>query len=76
MQLSLLMLILVGMVLLEAYKISKDPQYLRYSEKCANALIYGQHPEGGWHYFIDFDPQGINKYYEEIKSRPTINNES
>ncbi|MCK4343685.1 MAG: pectate lyase [Bacteroidales bacterium] len=58
----------VGMVLLEAYKISKDPQYLKYSEKCANALIYGQHPEGGWHYFIDFDPQGINKYYEEIAS--------
>ncbi|MCK4465193.1 MAG: hypothetical protein KAU83_05725, partial [Bacteroidales bacterium] len=58
----------VGMVLMHAYKVTGDSLYLRYAKKVANALIYGQHPEGGWHYLIDFDPKGIKKYYEEIAS--------
>lgn len=59
----------MGMVMLKAYEITKDPDYLQYAKKIANALIYGQHKEGGWHYFIDFDPQGIEEYYEDIASQ-------
>lgn len=58
----------VGMTLLEIYLITKDETYLHYAERVANALIWGQHPSGGWHYFIDFDPTGIEEYYEKIAS--------
>ena len=51
----------VGMMLLDTYKTTGDPEYLEYSQKAANALIWGQHPSGGWHYFIDFDMTGVRK---------------
>jgi len=35
----------------------------------AGALIRGQHPAGGWHYFIDFDPAGTRRYYQEFFTR-------
>ena len=59
----------VGMMLLDAYKATDDPLYLRYAEKAANALIWGQHPSGGWHYFIDFDMSGVQKWYDEVGSK-------
>ncbi len=59
----------VGEVLLEAYQATQDSSYLKYAEKVAEALIWGQHPLGGWHYFIDFDPAGIPKFYQEVASR-------
>ncbi len=59
----------VGMMLLDAYRATGDTQYLRYSEKAANALIWGQHPLGGWHYFIDFDMTGVQKWYDEVLSK-------
>jgi len=59
----------VGEMLLEAHRVTGDLQYLKYAEQVAAALIWGQHPSGGWHYFIDFDPSGIRKFYEEVASQ-------
>ncbi|MFC1573623.1 pectate lyase [Candidatus Latescibacterota bacterium] len=59
----------VGMMYLEAYRITGDRIYLEYAERAADALIWGQHPAGGWHYLIDFDMPGLKKWYDEIASR-------
>lgn len=32
-------------------------------------MIYGQRPGGGWHYFIDFDPKGLEEWYKKEASR-------
>lgn len=58
----------VGLMLVEAYKVTGDRQYLTYADRVAGALIYGQLPCGGWHYFIDFDPAGVQRYYDEFFS--------
>jgi len=59
----------VGMVLIKAFQATGDTEYLRYAENVASALIYGQHSSGGWHYLIDFDPSGLQKWYDEVGSR-------
>jgi len=59
----------VGRVLLDAYRTTRDRAYLRHSQRTANALIWGQHPTGGWHYFIDFDMAGVAKWYEQVASK-------
>jgi pectate lyase-like protein len=59
----------VGEMLLEAHQGTGDAQYLKYAGRVAEALIWGQQPSGGWHYFIDFDPAGIPKFYEEVASQ-------
>ena len=53
----------MGELMLRAAGATGDPEYLRMAGKIASALVYGQRPEGGWHYFIDFDPRGIPEYY-------------
>ena len=59
----------VGRVFLDAYTTTGDEDYLRYAKAAANALIAGQHPTGGWHYFIDFDPAGVQDWYERVASK-------
>lgn len=59
----------MGYLFLEAYEATGDQIYLEYAKKAANALIYGQHPMGGWHYFIDFDMHGIEEWYKQVASR-------
>lgn len=59
----------VGELLLDIYETTGDPKYLEYAEKVAQALIWGQHPAGGWHYFIDFDMPGIRKWYDNVASK-------
>ncbi len=59
----------VGEMFLEAYELTDDDTYLKYAERAANALIYGQHPLGGWHYFIDFDMPGLEKWYRDVFSQ-------
>ena len=54
----------VGQVMLDAYEATKDGYYLDSARKAADALVFGQHPLGGWHYFIDFDPAGTPDWYE------------
>lgn len=59
----------VGLALLEAYATTKDEYYLHQAERVADALTQGQHPSGGWNYFIDFDPEGLPAYYENFFSK-------
>ena len=59
----------VGTILLDIYKTTGDPEYLEYSKKAAHALIWGQYPSGGWHYFIDFDMSGVQKWYDDVFSK-------
>jgi len=59
----------VGEMLLDAYEVTGDTDYLEYAERTAHAIIWGQHPAGGWHYFIDFDMPGIRRWYDEVGSK-------
>jgi len=59
----------VGYMFLRAYKVTGDTEFLEYAKRAADALIWGQHPEGGWHYFIDFDMTGVQKFYDEVLSK-------
>jgi PelA/Pel-15E family pectate lyase len=59
----------VGQVLLDAYEATRDDYYLNAARKAADALVFGQHPLGGWHYFIDFEPSGLPEWYETQASR-------
>ncbi len=59
----------MGHLFLDMFDATGDRAYLEYAKKAADALIYGQHKLGGWHYFIDFDPQGLETYYEEVSSQ-------
>jgi len=54
---------LVGMTYLDAYDVTGDRFYLESARQAADALIAGQQALGGWHYFIDFDPKGLNEWY-------------
>jgi PelA/Pel-15E family pectate lyase len=56
-------------VFLDAFRVTGDSAYLDYAERAADVLVYGQHPAGGWHYFIDFDMPGLKKWYDEVASR-------
>ena len=55
----------MGHIFLDMYEATGDEEYLIYAKKAANALIYGQHPLGGWHYFIDFDMKGLEGWYRD-----------
>ena len=44
----------MGHVFLDAYHATADEYYYRAAEQVAGALIWGQHPSGGWNYVIDF----------------------
>lgn len=60
---------LVGQVMLYAYEATGDRYYLDVARKAADAVVFGQHPLGGWHYFIDFDPKGVPEWYESQASK-------
>jgi len=59
----------VGQVMLDAYQATGDRYYLDVARKAADALVFGQHPLGGWHYFIDFDPRGVPEWYQTQASK-------
>ncbi|MBT4484150.1 MAG: pectate lyase [Candidatus Latescibacteria bacterium] len=59
----------VGEILLRAFDLTGNEFYLTNSKKAANAIIWGQHPLGGWHYFIDFNTAGIRQWYKEDSSK-------
>ncbi len=51
----------MGHLFLDAYHATGDDYYYRAAEKAAEALIWGQHPSGGWHYMIDFGGEASMK---------------
>jgi len=60
---------MVGMAYLEAYDATRDRFYLDAAKKAADVLVFGQTPEGGWHYFVDFDPAGLESWYADKASK-------
>lgn len=56
----------MGHLFLDIYDATGDKDYLEYAQKAADALIYGQHPLGGWNYLIDFDQNGLEEWYEKV----------
>lgn len=44
----------MGHVFLDAYHATGDEYYYQAAEQVAAALIWGQHPSGGWNYVVDF----------------------
>lgn len=44
----------MGHVFLDAYHATGDEYYYRAAEQVASAIIWGQHPSGGWNYVVDF----------------------
>jgi len=44
----------MGHVFLDAYHATGDEYYYKAAESVAAALIWGQHPSGGWNYVVDF----------------------
>jgi PelA/Pel-15E family pectate lyase len=59
----------MGQVFLDAYEATGDAQFLAAARQAADALVFGQHPLGGWHYFIDFEPAGIPEWYQRQASK-------
>ncbi len=60
---------MVGMAFLDAYEVTRDRLFLDAARRAADALIFGQTPEGGWHYFVDFDPAGLEDWYRTRASQ-------
>jgi PelA/Pel-15E family pectate lyase len=55
----------MGHLFLDAYHATGDEYYYRAAEKAADALIWGQHPSGGWNYLIDFAGEGsLQDWYD------------
>jgi PelA/Pel-15E family pectate lyase len=44
----------MGHVFLDAYHATGDEYYYRAAEQVGSALVWGQHPSGGWNYVVDF----------------------
>ena len=57
----------VGHVYLDAYHATGDEQFYDAAKACADALIAGQHPRGGWNYVIDTaGEESLKDWYETI----------
>lgn len=53
----------MGHLFLDAYHATGDEYYYRAAEQAADALIWGQHPSGGWNYLIDFGGEGSLRHW-------------
>lgn len=54
----------MGHLYLDAFHANGEAQYYAAAEQVAGALIFGQHPSGGWNYLIDFGGEGsIRDWY-------------
>ena len=57
----------MGHLFLDAYHATGDELYYAAAEKTAGALIWGQHPSGGWNYMIDFGGDAsLRDWYDTI----------
>ncbi|HZF95064.1 MAG TPA: pectate lyase [Allosphingosinicella sp.] len=59
----------MGHVFLDAYRATADDYYYRAAEQVGNALVWGQHPSGGWNYFIDFAGEASTRHWYETIGR-------
>ena len=57
----------MGHLFLDAYHATGDQYYYQAAEQVANALIWGQHPAGGWNYVVDFaGDRSLREWYDTI----------
>ena len=57
----------MGHLFLDAYHATGDEYYYQAAEKVAGALIWGQHPSGGWNYLVDFGgDRSLRDWYDTI----------
>ena len=57
----------MGHVFLDAYHATGDEYYYKAAEQVASALIWGQHPSGGWNYVVDFaGDRSLRDWYATI----------
>jgi PelA/Pel-15E family pectate lyase len=59
----------MGHVFLDAYHATGDDYYYRAAEQVAGALIWGQHPSGGWNYIVDFGGEASLKDWYDTYGR-------
>jgi PelA/Pel-15E family pectate lyase len=57
----------VGHLFLDAYHATGDEFYYTAAERVAGAIIYAQHPSGGWNYVADFGGEAaLKEWYATI----------
>ena len=57
----------MGHLYLDAYHATGDEYYYRAAEQVASALMFAQHPSGGWNYIADFAGEAaLKKWYDTI----------
>jgi PelA/Pel-15E family pectate lyase len=57
----------MGHVFLDAYHATRDEYYYKAAEQVGAALIWGQHPSGGWNYVVDFaGDRSLRDWYATI----------
>jgi len=57
----------MGHLFLDAYHATGDEYYYQAAEKAAGALIWAQHPSGGWNYLADFaGDRSLRQWYETV----------
>jgi hypothetical protein len=57
----------MGHLFLDAYEETGDEYYYQAAAKAASAIIWGQSPEGGWNYMVDFaGDRSLKQWYNTI----------
>ena len=57
----------MGHLFLDAYHATGDEYYYRAAEGVAGALIWAQHPSGGWNYLADFGgDRSLREWYDTV----------
>jgi hypothetical protein len=57
----------MGHLFLDAYHATGDDYYYQAAERTAGALIWAQHPSGGWNYLADFaGDRSLREWYDTI----------
>jgi hypothetical protein len=57
----------MGHLFLDAYQVTGDEYYYQAAAKAASAIIWGQSPEGGWNYVVDFaGDRSLKQWYNTI----------
>jgi hypothetical protein len=57
----------MGHLFLDAYHATGDDYYYQAAERTANALIWAQHPSGGWNYLADYGGErSLREWYDTV----------
>ena len=57
----------MGHLFLDAYHATGDEYYYDAATRAARALMWGQHPSGGWNYLIDFaGDRSLRDWYDTV----------